>query len=345
MINMNHTNLIIGKLNTYKTTGILFPEVSKAIKNGENLFILDNKEEYYRTFQEELDHNHYTTYVFHLEDAYHSHSFNPLMTPYQYYQEGKKDKATEIVKNIALELFQGDNVNSDPFWSNTASNYFTALALILFKEAKKPEVNLGSIQIMISQSDQLKTYFDQLDVLDPIYISGSATVYAPSETKASIISVLRQKLNDFCVREQLFQNLLGNEICLNQLKEKCAIFFIGNEKVNCLGNILIDQLVEVSLDHHVPFTFFLDDFCDMPALLAFEKMLQKKVNMFVTTRYPEELEEKYGKLIMGKFERCINSVDVVEKDNVMKFGNCHEYPKAKEHKGTYFSVEQLVSRS
>lgn len=35
--------------------------------------------------------------------------------------------------------------------------------------------------------------------------------------------------------------------------------------------------------------------------------------MFVTTRYPEELEEKYGKLIMGKFERCINSVDVVEK--------------------------------
>ena len=292
---MNHTNLIIGKLNTYKTTGILFPEVSKAIKNGENLFILDNKEEYYRTFQEELDHSHYTTYVFHLEDAYHSHSFNPLMTPYQYYQEGKKDKATEMVKNIALELFQGDNVNSDPFWSNTASNYFTALALILFKEAKKPEVNLGSIQIMISQSDQLKTYFDQLDVLDPIYISGSATVYAPSETKASIISVLRQKLNDFCVREQLFQNLLGNEICLNQLKEKCAIFFIGNEKVNCLGNILIDQLVEVSLDHHVPFTFFLDDFCDMPALLAFEKMLQKKVNMFVTTRYPEELEEKYGK--------------------------------------------------
>ena len=58
-----------------------------------------------------------------------------------------------------------------------------------------------------------------------------------------------------------------------------------------------------------------------------QKMLQKKVNMFVTTRYPEELEEKYGKLIMGKFERCINSVDVVEKDNVMKFGNCHEYPK------------------
>ena len=37
MIYMNHTNLIIGKLNTYKTTGILFPEVSKAIKNGENL--------------------------------------------------------------------------------------------------------------------------------------------------------------------------------------------------------------------------------------------------------------------------------------------------------------------
>ena len=341
---MKNTNLIIGEVNTYKTTGVMFHEVISSIKNGENLLVLDNKNEYFGTFKSELDKNNYNTLVLNLDDAYKSNSFNPLILPYKYYKEGNKDKAVQMLKKIGLEIFKNGNHSSDPFWENSATDYFMALVLILFKEGKEEEINLGSIQVMVSKSDKLTKYFDRLDVLDSIYIAGSPTVYAPIETRASIISVMKQKLNEFCVREMLLNNLLGNDIDLSNIKDKTAIFIIGNEKINRLGNILIDELVNVSIDNNIKFTFFLDGLCDVPAILEFNRILDKKMRLFATVRSIEELEDKYGKYIIGKFENCVKSVDVVDKDNLIDIGNSKYYPESKVNKGVYFNIEELVNK-
>ena len=338
---MKSTNLIIGEVNTYKTTGVMFNEVINSIKNGENLLILDNKNEYFGTFKSELDKSNYNTLVFNLDNSYKSNSFNPLLLPYKYYKESNRDKAVEMIKELGLEIFKTDNPYSDPFWENSAADYFMALVLILFKEGKEEEINLGSIQVMVSKSDNITKYFDSLDVLDPIYIAGSTTVYAPVETRGSIISVMKQKLNEFCVREMLFNNLLGNDIDLSSIKDKTAIFIIGNEKLNKLGNILIDELVNVSVYNDIKFTFFLDGICDVPVLLEFNKILDKKMNLFVTVRSLEELEDKYGKYIKNKFENCVSSKDVVDKDNIINIGNSKDYPESKVNKGVYFNIEEL----
>ena len=129
------TNLIIGKINSGKTRGILFNEFKKSIANKENLFILDEKEEYYKTFKKQLDDNGYKVYVLNLKDTSKSNSFNPLMAPYNYYKNGNIDKAIEFIAELGLEIFKTDNSNIDPFWENSAADYFTALTLILFKEA------------------------------------------------------------------------------------------------------------------------------------------------------------------------------------------------------------------
>ena len=339
---MKNTNLIIGEVNTYKTTGVMFKEVINSIKNGENLLILDNKNEYFGTFENELDNNNYNILVFNLDNPYKSNSFNPLLLPYKYYKEGNKDKAVEMIKEIGLEIFKADNHYSDPFWENSAADYFMALVLILFKEGKEEEINLGSIQVMVSKSDNITKYFDSLDVLDSIYIAGSTTVYAPVETRGSIISVMKQKLNDFCVREMLFNNLLGNDIDLANIKDKTAIFIVCNEKINKLGNILIDELVNVSIDKNIKFTFFLDGLCDVPVLLELNKILNKKMNLFVTVRSLEELEDKYGKYIKNKFENCVSSKDVVDKDKLIEVGNSKDYPESKVNKGVYFNVEEII---
>ena len=339
---MKNTNLIIGEVNTYKTTGVMFKEVINSIKNGENLLILDNKNEYFGTFENELDNNNYNILVFNLDNPYKSNSFNPLLVPYKYYKEGNKDKAVEMIKEIGLEIFKADNHYSDPFWENSAADYFMALVLILFKEGKEEEINLGSIQVMVSKSDNITKYFDSLDVLDSIYIAGSTTVYAPVETRGSIISVMKQKLNDFCVREMLFNNLLGNDIDLANIKDKTAIFIVCNEKINKLGNILIDELVNVSIDKNIKFTFFLDGLCDVPVLLELNKILNKKMNLFVTVRSLEELEDKYGKYIKNKFENCFSSKDVVDKDKLIEVGNSKDYPESKVNKGVYFNVEEII---
>lgn len=341
---MKNTNLIIGEVNTYKTTGVMFKEVINSINNGENLLILDNKDEYFRTFKKNLDDNGYTTLVLNLNDAYKSNTFNPLMLPYKYYKEGNKDKAVEMIKEIGLEIFKTDNRYSDPFWENSAADYFMALVLILFKEGKEEEINLGSIQVMVSKSDNITKYFDSLDVLDPIYIAGSVSVYAPTETRGSIISVMKQKINDFCVREMLFNNLLGSDINLANVKERTAIFIIGNEKINKLGNILIDELVNMSIDNDIKFTFFLDGLCDMPILLEFNKILDKKIKLFVTVRSIEELEDKYGKYVKSKFENCVSSKNVVDKDNLIEVGNSKDYPQSKVNKGVYFNIEELINK-
>lgn len=341
---MKNTNLIIGEVNTYKTTGVMFNEVINSINNGENLLILDNKNEYFGTFKSELDKNNYNTLVLNLDDAYKSNSFNPLMLPYKYYKEGNRDKVVEMIKELGLEIFKTDNHYSDPFWENSAADYFMALVLILFKEGKEEEINLGSIQVMVSKSDNITKYFDSLDVLDSIYIAGSTTVYAPSDTRGSILSVMKQRLNEFCVREMLLNNLLGNDIDLSNIKDKTAIFIIGNEKINRLGNILIDELVNVSIDNNIKFTFFLDGICDVPAILEFNRILDKKMKLFVTVRSLEELEDKYGKYIIGKFENCVKSVDVVDKDNLINIGNSKDYPESKVNKGVYFNIEELVNK-
>ena len=83
---MMNTNLIIGKINSFKTTKFMFNEVEKSINNGENLILLDNKNEYFKTFKEKLDTNGYNTLVLNLSDTTNSNSYNPLMLPYSYYK-------------------------------------------------------------------------------------------------------------------------------------------------------------------------------------------------------------------------------------------------------------------
>ena len=69
------TNLIIGKLESGKTRGIMFPEVKSLIKEEKNLFIIDNKEEYYPRFKNELENNGYKVWLINLRNPLKSNTF------------------------------------------------------------------------------------------------------------------------------------------------------------------------------------------------------------------------------------------------------------------------------
>ena len=103
---MKKKNLIVGKKNSGKTQGILFNEVRKAILNNENLCIYDLKEEYYRTFSNELRKNNYNVMVVNLSSPEKSNGFNPLLAPYLLYKQGQIDKAITMVNDLALEIFK-----------------------------------------------------------------------------------------------------------------------------------------------------------------------------------------------------------------------------------------------
>ena len=66
------------------------------------------------------------------------------------------------------------------------------------------------------------------------------------------------------------------------------------------------------------------------------------MKLFVTVRSLEELEDKYGKYIKNKFENCVSSKDVVDKDKLIEVGNSKDYPESKVNKGVYFNVEKII---
>ncbi len=76
-MNKNYTNLIIGKLGAGKTKKV-FEMVEKIIGEGKNLFILDNKEEYYNKFYEDLVNNGYNVKRINLRKPKLSNSLNDV---------------------------------------------------------------------------------------------------------------------------------------------------------------------------------------------------------------------------------------------------------------------------
>lgn len=347
---MKDTNLIIGKINTGKTRNILFNEVNKAISNNENLFIFDDRDEYYITYSKKLKESGYNVLTLNLKNPLKSNGYNPLLVPYKLYKENRKDEAISMITNMALEIFKSNNINADPFWQNMAANYFSGLALILFNEADEEEINIGSIQTIMMQSENkyndstyMKTYLETLDINNPIYILLSSVVFAPNDTRGSILSVVKQKLNLYVVREQLLNLLNTNEIDLAKIHEKTAIFIIGKEDISDIANIFINQLISNAA---VPFIYIFDNFDSLKTVLSIKELLSdasyNKNKVFVSVHSADAIKEKYGNLIIDKFQNVLLLND--DEKYLYELGNDDEYPTLNKKQHNYFNFEKFMKR-
>ena len=349
---MKDTNVVIGKKNTGKTKYYLFNEVKDAINHGDNLCIFDTRDEYFRTFSNELKSNGYNVLTLNLNEPTKSNGYNPLQVPYELYKEGKKDKAVELVNKLALEIFKSDTPNFDPFWENMASSYFTGLVLILFNDAKPEEINLGSIQVMMVQGEAkfedityLKKYLNGVDATDVVYTMLSPIVFAPADTKGSIIAVCKQCLNAYMYREELLNLLNTNDINVRKLSEKTAIIIIAG-KTTDLVNIFIDQLVETS---NMSFNYIIDNLDALRVVISLNNLLDNatynKNRVFAAIHSEEQLKDLYGKYILDKFENIIDLNDGMKSVAGMmdtQLGNDSDYPLLNMNKHEYINFKKLV---
>lgn len=178
------------------------PMVRILAKKGETMIITDPKGEIYENNAEMLKDKGYNVVLLNFRDPQKGSAWNPLSLPYELYKNGNKDKANELLDDLAMNILYDEKAqNQDPFWEKTSADYFTGLALALFEDAKEDEINLNTINLMTTVGEEklgnttyIKEYFNYKDKASPAYINVSSTIMAPSDTKSSILSVFKQKI-------------------------------------------------------------------------------------------------------------------------------------------------------
>lgn len=307
-------NLIVsGDISTGKTLNVLFPLVKEIIDRKESLLILDSKEEYINKYYDDLKSKNYNVVILNLRDLSKSEGWNPLEYPYNLYKNGKVDDAIDYIEKQAKIMFYEDST-ADPFWSLTASDFYTGIVLGLFEDGKKEEINLNSVNLMFDGinnkfgiSDYVTQYFKLKNPSSQPYVFASTTFSAPKETKGSIVSVARQKLRTYVSREML--SVLLNKTTFNYddiITKPTAIFVIAkdeNKYINNVATMFVEQLfaILVNSQNHNKFNFVLDNIDVLEKIQELSDMLSsgvsRDIKFEIATRSYDDLIEKYGNYI------------------------------------------------
>ena len=310
----NKSIIVEGGLSSGKTTNILFPLVDELIEKNESLLLLDSKEEYLNKYYKKLKDNGYNTIVINLRDPKISEGWNPLSYPYDLYKSGNTDYAQEQIEKISKTIFYSKEV-IDPFWIDTARDFFTGLTLALIEDAKKEEVNLNSVYNMfngvgkkIGAKDYINVYFDKKDVNSKPYIFASSTILAPNETKGGILATARQKLRLYISRENLSKLLSKTTFDFESVKDtKTAIIIIGrddsNHYVNQIASLFVEQLYAFLVDNKLnnKMNLILDNFDNIENCFGITDILSsgisRNIKTVIATRSLKDLIDKYGNSI------------------------------------------------
>ena len=315
--NGEYHSLVIGATGSGKTQTIIHPMVNLLIKNGESMVVTDPKGEIYKSAGNYLKDMGYQVILLNFRETQKGNSWNPLTLPYEYYQEGNKDKATELLDDVALNILYDQNNKGEPFWEKSAADYFSGLTLGLFEDAKKEEVNLNSINYMSTVGEEkmgagnfIKEYFKLKGDDSNASTFASGTVNAPNETRGGILSTFKQKIRIFTTRENLSEMLATSDFDMRSIgKQKTAVFIvIHDEKTtyHSLATIFIKQcyesLIDVAQEHGgelpVRTNFLLDEFANMPPLKDVTTMVtaarSRKIRFnFIIQNYAQ-LKQVYG---------------------------------------------------
>ena len=316
--NGEYHNLVIGATGSGKTQTVIFPTVESLAKKGESMIITDPKGEIYEKTSEMLRARGYNILILNFRDPQNGNAWNPLSLPYQVYKAGNQDKAIELLDDLALNiLYDEASANADPFWEKTSADYFSGLALGLFEDAKKEEININSISLMTTVGEEkfggttyIKEYFNEKDPASPAAVNASSTIMAPNETKGSILAVFKQKIKLFASRENLSEMLSHSDFSFDKIgEEKTALFVvIQDEKktYHSLVTILLKQcyetLIDVAQKHGgklpVRTNFLLDEFANMPPLKDVTTMItaarSRQIRFTMIIQNFAQLKKVYG---------------------------------------------------
>lgn len=300
----NHS-LVIGSTGSGKTQTVTLPLLELANRAGESVVVHDTKSELFETTKDRFEEKGYNVIKLNFDDSMDCNNWNPFELPYRLYKEGNKDKAQDMLEEIAFYLLNDlGEVNADPFWINSAVNYFTGLALYGFENEK--EVNLNTIRELDTMVKENGADFkEKIDKNSGAYINLSGVLNAPPETKGSILAVFSQKIKRFISKENLNKMLSKSDFDISSMaKEKTIIYVISGNSSNSerLLPLLISQIYYAKDEYSKNegrINIIVDDFFGLYPIRNFEKILNYSrgiyINFTLMIRGFNDLINKYGK--------------------------------------------------
>ena len=296
----NHS-LVIGSTGSGKTQTITLPMLNQAWLAGESVIVSDSSNELYDTTKGEFEKNGYRIFKLNLDEATGTDSWNPFDLLERLYDEKDYDKVSSELENLGFYLLNTpEEQNADPFWINSAANYFTGICLYLFENKK--EVSLDSVyeidEVIKENPDK---FLKSLDKKSKSYINFSCVLSAPNDTRMSIISVFDNKYKNFIGKENLRKMLAKSDFDITEIAEEKTAIFIksGKSKIsNVLLPLFIEQVYAAKSDKN-RLNIIIDEFYNINPILDFQKMLNysREVGIVFTImiRGFNDLKNAYGK--------------------------------------------------
>lgn len=311
----SHT-LVLGATGSGKTAGIINPTMKMLMKARESMVISDPKGEIYEDNSGLLRELGYEIIILNFRDPQKGNCWNPYHLPYKYQKEGNFDKANELLNDLSTNIVV-DGQGQDPFWQDSAASYLTGLSLAMFEDAEEDQININSVNLMMTIGDEkygastyLKEYFNAKDPASPACVNALGTVNAPNETKGGIVSVLKQKVKTLAVTKNLSEMLSKNDFEMDTIGEKpTAVFMIiQDEKTtyHSLATIFVKQCYEslISTAHKhggalpVRVNFLLDEFANMPKFKDITTMVtaarSRRIRFLFIIQNFAQIKQVYG---------------------------------------------------
>ncbi len=312
-------SLVIGSTGSGKTQIVVHPLVKLLAKKGESMIITDPKGEIYRANANLLRDRGYNVIVLNFRDPDLGAAWNPLALPHQLYKTGNKDKAIELLEDLAINILYDDKAqNADPFWEKTSADYLVGLALALFEDAKESEVNLNSINLMSTVGEEkfhgtnyLKEYFSDKDPASPMYVNVASALLAPSDTKGSILAVFKQKIKLFSSREKISEMLSHSDFDMYSIgRNRTAVFIVVQDEKRTYHPLVTnfikqcyETLIDVAQENGGKLSyrtnFILDEFANMPPLKDVTTMItaarSRLIRFTLIIQNFAQLYQVYGK--------------------------------------------------
>ena len=343
-------SLIIGATGSGKTQTIILPLVKLSMLAQETVVINDLKGDIYKRTAKEFKKRDYNIIVLDFDSAVYGNYFNPLNLAYRLYKENKKDKCINVIEEIGYYLFTDVKDVSDPFWTNSATDYFTGLCLYLFENSTK-EVTLNDVFTLgndLNDDKECEKFLKGIGKKSTLYYNLLGTLAAPKDTKGGIIATFNQKLKRLVSKENLSNMMSKTDFDISEIaNEKTVVYIVSGyyDYSNCLIPLFTNQVFEavnIYGNHNRKVNIILDDFDNLSPIKNFAGIINYsrsvKINFTCVTQSFVNLCNTYGKDNVEILKLCFSNIvylytkDLYTLEEISKFcGNESEKKQLASH--------------